>query len=518
MASAFIIDIQQELRPDYNEMSFTVLTMLLNATSGIPNGFDVPAPSDPPALAVQVQSILFGSLASALLAAFLAMLGKQWLNFYVEGSLFDRSRHRELKMRGMITWRFKLIMECLPLVMQLSLLLLGYALARYMWDLSRTVSAVVAAFTAFGVIVYMFIVIAATAWKTCPFQTPTSLILRYIISLARNQKHPWLREVRDRLSRAVRSRRPTASPVLRWSSAVDEELELAPNARTTPGTSIPASLTVNPGEDEGTQASDTNCISTMFQVANGSDAIVAVTGFIPEVNWDSKVRRVPLLEVSLSLARSFEFLRDGEVCIRPGMREQAYESAKALLYIRVQRLCAGATDDPGIIVATLESLFGYKSKENHDLESTLRVLCAVFNDDEEISWRRFTFSDAHYCSLSHVLRCRAWFSLRTQGKLTRDVFDFVQYAFSRDPLPPRRVIADCLLIVKMLLGMLPQKCDDRMLMKDKRFATRNRSPQFHAKGSSVQRSMILFKPFSGISSIHSSHSPPPRNGAVPWTH
>ena len=38
------------------------------------------------ASAVQVQSILFNSLASTLLAAFLAMFGKKWLNFHVEGS------------------------------------------------------------------------------------------------------------------------------------------------------------------------------------------------------------------------------------------------------------------------------------------------------------------------------------------------------------------------------------------------------------------------------------------------
>ncbi|KAF9782694.1 hypothetical protein BJ322DRAFT_1142987, partial [Thelephora terrestris] len=98
VASAFIVDIQQELRPNYNQMSFTVLkTMLdvtseilnqLNTTSGIPNRSnptqgilsqpDVPVPSGPSASTVQVQSILFASLASALLAAFLAMLGKQW--------------------------------------------------------------------------------------------------------------------------------------------------------------------------------------------------------------------------------------------------------------------------------------------------------------------------------------------------------------------------------------------------------------------------------------------------------
>ena len=464
VASAFIIDIQQELRPDYNEMSFTVLTMLLNATSGTPNQLDIPAPSDPKASAIQVQSILFGSLASALLAAFMAMLGKQWLNLHVQGSLVDRSSHRELKMRGMITWRFKAIMEYLPVVMQLSLALLGGALARYMWDLSRTVSAVVTVFTVFGTLFYAVILYAATVWKTCPFQTPVSLALRQAIPLARKYQRHLLRRVRDQLSRMIsssrRAGRPPATTILGRSIALDT---VAP-----PDTSTPAAAMISLEEDESTHAADTNCISTMFRFASGSDAIVAVAGFIPEVNWASDVRRMPLLEVSRSLSRSFEFLQDGRVHIRPGMKEQAYESAKALLHMRLQRLCAGFTDDPGDIPLTLGSLLGYHSKENHALESTLQVLDAVFNGDKEISWEEFTFSDAHHCLLSHVLRCRAWVTLRTRDTLTQDVSGFVKHAFSKVSLPPPRVIADCLLIVKMTLGVLPD-FDDRILIKDKRF-------------------------------------------------
>ena len=466
VASAFIIDIQQELRPDYNEMSFTVLTMLLNTTSGIPNHRDIPAISSPKASAIQVQSILFGSLASALLASFLAMLGKQWLNLHVQGSLVDRSRHRELRMRGMITWRFKFVMECLPLAMQFSLLLLGYALARYVWDLSRTVSAVIAAFTAFGALFYLFIVFAATAWKTCPFQTPVSLVLRHIITLARKHQYPWLRELRDRLSDVVRFRKLNESyvTVTLWRS-IDEEL--APGAQIIPGTLMSSPKMDGLDEDESTQASDTNCISTMFRFVGASDAIVAVTGFIPEVNWTWNARRIPLLEVYHCLFKSFEFLRDGRVLIRPGMREQAYGSARALLHLRVQRLCVGATDDASGIGSGIGSLLQYRPRGDHGLESTLQVLDAVFNGEKEIPWEEFVFSEAHYCWLSHVLRCRAWTTSRTRETLTKEVIGFVQHSFSKEPPPAPRVIADCLLIVNMIIGRLPQ-LDDRMLIKDKR--------------------------------------------------
>jgi len=440
--------------------------MLLNATSGTPNQPNVPVTSGQKASAVQVQSILFSSLASALLAAFLATLGKQWLNFHVEGSLIDRSRHRELRMRGMITWRFKIIMECLPLIMQVSLLLLGCALARYLWDLSRTVSAVIATFTAFGFLFYLFIVFAATVWKTCPFQTPVSVVLRYVLSLVNQHKHHRLREIQENLSMVTQIKRDNESYfTATLVRSIDEEFASRP--QTPSGKTASTTTMDSPEGEESTQASDANCISTIFRFAGAPDAIVAVTGFIPEVNWTSNVRRVPLREVYDCLCRSFEFLRDGRVLVRPGMREQAYGSARALLYLRVQRLCANATDDAHAIASKVGSLLGYRSRGNHELESTLQVLDAVFNKEKDIQWREFALGDVHYCWLSHILRCRAWVTLRTQATPTKEVFGFVQHALSEESLPPPRVIADCLLIVNMIVGRLPQ-LDDKMLIKDKR--------------------------------------------------
>ena len=77
-------------------------------------------------------------------------------------------------------------------------------------------------------------------------------------------------------------------------------------------------------DEESTQASDAHCVSIAFRFAGAPDAIVAVTEFVPEVNWTSNVRKVTLLEVYNRLCRSFEFLNDGGVFVRPGMRDQTY--------------------------------------------------------------------------------------------------------------------------------------------------------------------------------------------------
>ena len=103
-------------------------------------GVKVPAPpsSDSPWIIpdpnlIRVQTILFSSLAVSLLAAFVAMLGKQWLNRYsqvdMHRSLIHRSRDRQRKINGMTKWHFNLVMEFLPLMLQFALLLLSYALS-----------------------------------------------------------------------------------------------------------------------------------------------------------------------------------------------------------------------------------------------------------------------------------------------------------------------------------------------------------------------------------------------------
>lgn len=77
--------------------------------------------------------LLYASLAASLLAAFLAVLGKQWLNRYMRrtgGSVIERCKDRQRKADGMKQWGFSIVMEALPLMLQAALLLLGCALSR----------------------------------------------------------------------------------------------------------------------------------------------------------------------------------------------------------------------------------------------------------------------------------------------------------------------------------------------------------------------------------------------------
>jgi len=116
-----------------------------------------------------------------MLAAFLAILGKQWLNRYIKcqgGSAAERCGDRQRKLNGLRRWPFGVVVGSLPILLQLSLLLLGAALSRFLWGVNRMVASIVTGCTAYGILFYIYIVVTGTLSYESPFQTPASLILR----------------------------------------------------------------------------------------------------------------------------------------------------------------------------------------------------------------------------------------------------------------------------------------------------------------------------------------------------
>ena len=119
----------------------------------------------------------------SLLAAFVAMLGKQWLNRYLRhtgGSTVERCGDRQRKSDGVEKWPFRMFIESLPIILQISLLLLACGLSRYMWSVNTSVARIVISFNILGVLFYIGIVAVGTSSYECPFQTPASISLRYL--------------------------------------------------------------------------------------------------------------------------------------------------------------------------------------------------------------------------------------------------------------------------------------------------------------------------------------------------
>ena len=85
MASAFIIQVQSDFKPDPNEETAALLWIIIYKMDNTTFGGDiltVPQWTGPSHTSMEVQAMLFVSLTTSLFSAFLAMLGKQWVNRY----------------------------------------------------------------------------------------------------------------------------------------------------------------------------------------------------------------------------------------------------------------------------------------------------------------------------------------------------------------------------------------------------------------------------------------------------
>ncbi|KAJ7842453.1 hypothetical protein B0H14DRAFT_2316343, partial [Mycena olivaceomarginata] len=79
VSSAFIIQIQPELQMDPNTTTQALLGLLVqNITGATAPAALLPPPTGPTTIVVVAQCLLYFSLFSTLLAALLAVLGRQW--------------------------------------------------------------------------------------------------------------------------------------------------------------------------------------------------------------------------------------------------------------------------------------------------------------------------------------------------------------------------------------------------------------------------------------------------------
>ena len=476
---------ESSLQPDYTQFSYTVLTIIANATLGHPTAdlnSALPQWPGPNPVIVRVQSILYSSLAASLLSAFIAMLGKQWLNRYsqaeMRGSVIDRSRHRQRKMNGMVTWHFDLVMESLPLMLQAALLLLGYALSDYLFTIDNVIAGVVVGFTAFGLLFYLLIISAATLSYNCPFQTPISLIIRFMIRFDNEHKkylkraRNWLRRTFPVTKKMKQQKQKTVGPYTLGSfntfdaNSIGNHIELAmanPDDRQAP--------LFNKETDWHGYVLDSNCIAWMFEMSMDADVILAIMKFIPEVVWHAGIRTIPLERLYDTALECFD-RSSGVPVVIPKLKTKAYLSAKALLHLAIQRKCIGHESDNAVFksISSRHPVIGSTRYEDYsDLESTLGIIDRVFGDYDDMHWQTFSFSTPHHAWMSHILLYRAWDVIRKGESFRDDIKEFVLYSLRLEPPPPAPIVTDCLFIIGLVLG-IKLHIDD-LLVIDKRYIT-----------------------------------------------
>ncbi|KAJ6544120.1 hypothetical protein B0H19DRAFT_1238652 [Mycena capillaripes] len=182
VSSAFIIQVQPELQLDPSAMMLAILVQ--NMTGTAPT---MMSQTGPPTITVVAQSILYFSLFATLLAALLAVLGKQWLLHYASvgerGTIEERGLERQRKFDGLRRWKFDLMMQIFPLLLQLALLLFAVALALYLWTINHAIAAIIIGLTVMCFIQYAAMVFSALAYPDSPFQTSLTTLLRVGIDI-----------------------------------------------------------------------------------------------------------------------------------------------------------------------------------------------------------------------------------------------------------------------------------------------------------------------------------------------
>ena len=484
VTSAFVIEVSSQLKPDQNEEAAALLRVLVYQADRTAFGENIPIVpplwAGPPRVMVLVQAILFGSLATSLFSAFLAMLGKQWLNRYastdMRGTAIERSQNRQRKLDGIITWYFDHVMESLPLMLQIALLLLGLALSYYLWEVNITVACVVIGVTSLGVIFYIFIVIAGTAYESCPYQTPLARILRYtfhciylytphrvhvvISSLIRvswccqlpggwwsSLKRPWYSMANIIASLTFIALLPVAL-LVDISRLVPETVRLLVQYQpigTSPQTH---------GLDQQTTVLELQCILWMLQTSLDKSVHLSTLKHLEQLisiptNFDST-----LVSYCFDVFIGCIDVRGCEVVVTQGFGELAMVSALCL-FQTISHLWV--TDPTSSALRDVRQHYNRIFPANiffhtHQFSHIMNAIHKVFIQSVEhhhFRWGHYIPpSDEHILVANTLLKLAQFeYHRMEQAKVPRLILRFVLHSLSLDPLPPAPVIVDCLSII-----------------------------------------------------------------------
>ncbi|KAH7925963.1 hypothetical protein BV22DRAFT_989822, partial [Leucogyrophana mollusca] len=139
VSTSFLTAMQSSLSADPTDTTNALLMQVvhaLNNTAFAGQNIEPPVWNGPGSVMIWVQSFIYASLSASLLAALGAVLGKQWLGQYRQKGLGmndERGRRRQKKLDGAQAWHLRVVLEALPVLLQISLLLFSVALSAYVW-------------------------------------------------------------------------------------------------------------------------------------------------------------------------------------------------------------------------------------------------------------------------------------------------------------------------------------------------------------------------------------------------
>ena len=431
---------------------------------------------------------MYASLLISLLAAFIAMLGKQWLNRYLRnagGSMIERCGDRQRKCDGLQKWPFNFFIEILPIMLQISLLLLSCGLCQHVWSLNTSVASILIALTALGVLFYLVIVVVGTSSYACPFQTPVSTALRNLWKkighqitsalhstasigfnlyqrLSSTMLHLW-KLVKDSTTSAF------LHPVLpdeeyprvsQQPGSLPQEpnrptQELVPLPVSLPeGLSTPAPRRTEPWLEPTAlaalwkkNANDVQCVSWILWSITDPEALDVAIRFASIILWfENGLDVKPPYDIIIS---TLEGCFDSAGKVYPGSRDRAYYSALAVLWIHIRAMCVSRDFALKFPLPTITC-------DTTSLDDDLRDLLKIYDGWDIpciISWMyniRLRFTPAYLQWTSNALLHLTWTGLDTPGIFDSDSWNSPGGDWETIPL---NVVLNRLLTFCLFLGL-----------------------------------------------------------------
>ena len=433
--------------------------------------------------------MMYVSLTASLFSALLAMLGKQWLNRYVStnmrGTAIERSQNRQHKLNGINTWYFEYVLGSLPLILQVSLLLLSCAICQYHWEVDTTIASVVLGVTSFGVVLYLLIVVAGTVSETCPYQTPASCILRSVPSAVVSLTSALGHTIRGISSRTltmlwqnvvcgqdlqfgghvvsslvdVLTYLPVAlafDASILWQAVIQPLVTFAHKVHTWLHGVFSTPTHVS---DHQTALLDLQCISWMLKTsldkADHLSALEFLATMVVLGNFDPTLV-VDCFNIFISCVK----VVNHNVVITQGLEQLATVSTTCFLHTFSH---LSVMDPTSPILKYLHQHYnrGFQpiiDSNNLPFSHTFSVLHSIFHPGQNLLWLDWRYhrppTPCHITSAGALTKV-AWseyWRRETHKKVPRWILRFVLYSLSLDPLPPTPVITNCLSIIAIDLG------------------------------------------------------------------
>ena len=487
VSSAFIVNMQSSLTPSASDTTNALLKILVNKidnTTFPPQEATLPVWTGPSSSTIWIQTLAYTSLSSSLLAAFGAVLGKQWLGHFKtsrfgRGALHERCERRQQKLDGLESWHFSTILATLPILLQLSLLFFGIALAGNMWTLQHTVASVIMATTAFGLIFYLFTIMSSLKSPDCPFQTPVSTVLllalrrtspfRTVIRRKwRGRPETWgdflnsMREVsrraiyigrgkitrllmhvvscHSRLLSALRHNFRSAANDPEAAGVVEHSVSEAAGEHTAPYGKLDLSFLDLPVGVAQSYAIQSHAVRWIIETSTDIDNIAAAARMVPEIEW---LAAEGVADMFHRLESHFVACFDHTYNILPLAQAQAVACLNAICHCHnVEQSRGNPSFGSSQRIEDLFDLFNMAPDQNY-----LVVRCAV-EYPIELNIKSLPLSDRMW--MAHMFTYRLHKGDNDPG-FVAFLIDFIDTCL--DPKSPPRLVADCMLLAGMLIGL-----------------------------------------------------------------